>query len=111
MSIIKKTSCISLCIFGIFGIAQTSFATEAEQLTQAMRQLDSVKAALLRAKTAANLESTQIQKRAVFLYPQALDDVATMKKAISDYLNPNRIQPRNPQQYKTLSVDLTYIKK
>lgn len=105
MSIIKKT----LLIVCVWGAMQTSFATETEQLTQAMRQLDAVKAALLRAKTEASLENRQVQKRAVFLYTQALNDVATMKQAIGDYLNPNRIQPRNPKQLKTLSVDLTHI--
>lgn len=65
-----------------------------DELATAMRQLDQVRAALDRART-ASLQATPHDGRYFFDYPRAQADIQTMQAGIDRYLTPSRAQPRN----------------
>lgn len=67
---------------------------ESTQLSLVLKQLDSVKNSLERARSSA---STDPQSRYFFDYLQAQQDIATVEQGISHYLSPTRAQPRAVQ--------------
>ncbi|EFG8208473.1 hypothetical protein BMA70_002957 [Escherichia coli] len=69
-------------------------AAEKDELATVMRQLDQVRAALDRART-ASLQATPHDGRYFFDYPRAQADIQTMQEGIDRYLTPSRAQPRN----------------
>ena len=71
-----------------------SARSEKDELATVMRQLDQVRAALDRART-ASLQATPHDGRYFFDYPRAQADIQTMQEGIDRYLTPSRAQPRN----------------
>ena len=69
-------------------------AAEKDELATVMRQLDQVRAALDRART-ASLQATPHDGRYVFGYPRAQADIQTMQEGSDRYLTPSRAQLRN----------------
>ncbi|HBQ8098985.1 TPA: raqprd family integrative conjugative element protein [Klebsiella pneumoniae] len=67
---------------------------ESTQLTLALKQLDSVKTSLERARTSA---SANVQSRYFFDYLQAQQDISAVEQGIRRYLSPARAQPRAVQ--------------
>ncbi|STB73340.1 integrative conjugative element protein, RAQPRD family [Citrobacter koseri] len=71
----------------------TCQASEKDELTLVMRQLDQVQAGLDRARVVANQNQ---DARFYFDYQQATRDISTMRQGISTYLEPSRAQPAAP---------------
>ena len=86
------------------------FANESQELDQAIRQLNAVKTALIRASQEAKIENQNIHRRAYFDYRTALKDVDTIKRGIQHYLNPKRQSPRNPRELRTLTDDYSKLR-
>jgi len=72
--------------------AMACHASEKDELSLVMRQLDQVQAGLDRARVVANQNQNQ-DARFYFDYQRATRDIATMKQRISTYLEPSRAQP------------------
>lgn len=84
-----------LFLFLVLLIGQQAWASpESTQLALALKQLDSVKTSLERARTRA---STDPQSRYFFDYLQAQQDLTTVEQGIRRYLTPARAQPRAVQ--------------
>ncbi|MCX8979475.1 RAQPRD family integrative conjugative element protein [Citrobacter portucalensis] len=71
---------------------------ESTQLSLVLKQLDSVKNSLERARSSA---STDSQSRYIFDYLQAQQDISTVEQGIRRYLTPARAQPRTVQPLST----------
>ncbi|EOC3628567.1 integrative conjugative element protein, RAQPRD family [Enterobacter hormaechei subsp. steigerwaltii] len=71
---------------------------ESTQLALALKELDSVKTSLERARTSA---STTPQSRYFFDYLQAQQDISAVEQGIHRYLSPARAQPRAIQPLST----------
>ncbi|EBS0850516.1 raqprd family integrative conjugative element protein [Salmonella enterica subsp. enterica serovar Carno] len=70
---------------------QVHASPESAQLALALKQLDSVKTSLERARTSA---SADVQSRYFFDYLQAQQDISAVEQGIRRYLSPARAQPR-----------------
>ncbi|PJG82776.1 RAQPRD family integrative conjugative element protein [Caviibacterium pharyngocola] len=86
----------------VFTFSVSVSATEQEQLTQAMKQLDAAKLSLKRALKEA---STSPKTREYFDYAAAERDINTIKAGINQYINPSRAIPRDPKAMRTLTED------
>lgn len=64
---------------------------ESTQLAMALKQLDGVQRSLERAQQGA---SNDPRSRYYFDYPQAQQDISTIRQGIHRYLSPARAQPR-----------------
>ncbi|ERF77319.1 integrative conjugative element protein, RAQPRD family [Gallibacterium anatis] len=82
-----------------------AIASEQAELAQAIKQLQSAKQALQRAKA---LAGTKPQQRIYFYYDQANQDINLVEQGIFNYLNHSRAQPRKPSELQELSGD--YLK-
>lgn len=70
----------------------SAFASpESTQLAMALKQLDGVQRSLERAQQGA---SNDPRSRYYFDYPQAQQDISTIRQGIHRYLSPARAQPR-----------------
>lgn len=67
---------------------------ESAQLALALKQLDSVKVSLERAKASTK---TNPQSRYFFDYPAAQQDISEIERGINRYLSPSRAQPRKQE--------------
>ncbi|AIJ31189.1 MULTISPECIES: integrative conjugative element protein, RAQPRD family [Pasteurellaceae] len=86
----------------------TAYAsTEKEQLAQAIKQLE---AAELSLKRAEQLSKTSPKTREFFNYTAIHRDISTIKSGISQYINPARAIPRDPQALRTLTEDYTKLR-
>ena len=92
--------CVLLC-----ASSTVAMASEHAELAQAIKQLQSAKQALQRAKA---LAGTEPQQRIYFHYDQANKDISLVENGIFNYLNYSRAQPRKPSQLQELSGD--YLK-
>lgn len=71
--------------------ALASASPESAQLAQTLKQLDGIQVTLERARQSA---STDPRSRYYFDYPQAQQDIQTIRQGINRYLSPARAQPR-----------------
>lgn len=78
--------------------SQVFASPESTQLALALKQLDSVKTSLERARSSS---STDPQSRYFFDYLQAQQDITTVEQGIHRYLSPARAQPRAIQPLST----------
>ncbi|MBF0035503.1 raqprd family integrative conjugative element protein [Citrobacter freundii] len=74
--------------------AQADATPESTQLALALKQLDSVKVSLDRAKASTK---TNPQSRYYFDYPAAQQDISEIERGINRYLSPSRAQPRRQE--------------
>lgn len=72
--------------------AQAAPTSEQANLALLTRQLNQMESTLQRAEAEASLAP---DARFRFDYPQAFDDLRTIRYGIHDYLAPSRTQPRN----------------
>ncbi|WP_079968838.1 RAQPRD family integrative conjugative element protein [Salmonella enterica] len=85
----------SIFLLLVLPIGPQAFASsESTQLALALKQLDSVKTSLERARSSA---CTDPQSRYFFDYLQAQQDLSTVEQGIHRYLSPARAQPRAVQ--------------
>lgn len=89
------------------GLSTSVLASEKEELAQTIRQLDAAKRSLARAKSQAQ---TSPRSREYFDYAAAERDIATVQAGISQYINPSRAIPRNPNAMRTLKEDYTKLR-
>ncbi|EKC7222358.1 integrative conjugative element protein, RAQPRD family [Salmonella enterica] len=75
--------------------APAALASEKDELALVMRQLDQLQASLDRAQTLSAQASGD--GRFYFDYTRATGDIRAMKQGISQYLDPSRAQPRQPE--------------
>lgn len=87
---------LSACLF-----SANVLADEQAELEQAIRQLESAKQALVRAK--AQAKDSRVKTRFYFDYAKAKKEIDTVQLGIYYYLNNDRAQPRNPRDIRTLS--------
>ncbi|KIS44111.1 RAQPRD family integrative conjugative element protein [Kosakonia radicincitans] len=81
-----------LLILLILPIGISAYASpESAQLAQTLKQLNGIQATLERARQSA---STDPRSRYYFDYPQAQQDIQTIRQGINRYLSPARAQPR-----------------
>lgn len=103
----KRILTTILISFSMYAVA----SSENQELAAALRQLNAVEAALIRAEKQANADKRAYEKRSWFGYKLALQDVRIMKSGISNYLNPPRVQPRNPLTLRTLTGEYEHLRK
>lgn len=101
---LKRTSLFFLSFFFATSIA---FATEQAELDQAIRQLESAKKALDRAKKANQI---RVQERIYFDYAKANQEIDLVIRGIKQYTNGNRSQPRDPRQVRTLTGEYDKVR-
>ncbi|ELW2862258.1 raqprd family integrative conjugative element protein [Salmonella enterica] len=87
-----------ILLLALFTVPQAWASPESTQLALALKQLDSVKTSLERARTSA---STDPQSRYFFDYLQAQQDISAVEQGIRRYLAPARAQPRAVQPLST----------
>lgn len=92
---------------GLLFSSVNSFATEKEQLAQAIKQLDAAKLSLDRAIAQSK---TSEKSREYFDYQAAKQDITTVQEGIKQYLNPSRAIPRNPKAIRNLKEDYTKLR-
>ncbi|MFU1853160.1 RAQPRD family integrative conjugative element protein [Citrobacter portucalensis] len=78
-------------LLALLTVSQAYASPESTQLALALKQLDSVKTSLERARSSA---STDSQSRYFFDYLQAQQDISAVEQGIHRYLAPARAQPR-----------------
>ncbi|OOF39167.1 hypothetical protein BKK47_07290 [Rodentibacter mrazii] len=87
---------------GLLFCAASVYATEQEQLAQAIKQLDAAKLSLQRAAASAKVSA---KSREYFDYVAARQDISTVQEGIKQYINPSRAIPRNPKAVRSLKED------
>lgn len=98
----------SIFLFSITLSPSLSYGSEQAELDQAIRQLESAKKALERAKVSAN--ATKVKQRIYFDYIKAYQDIDLIKTGIDRYINSNRAQPRDPRQIRALLGEYDKVK-
>lgn len=83
-------------------------ATEQSELDQAIRQLQSAKAALARANKSVN--NIRLQERVYFDYAKANSEIDLIISGIKQYTNGNRSQPRDPRKVRTLTGEYDKVR-
>lgn len=97
-----------LIFLSIFLLPHLALATEQSELDQAIKQLQSAKAALNRANHAAN--GVRQQERVYFDYFKARQEIDLVIQGIRLYVNGSRAQPRDPSQIRVLTGDYDKVK-
>ncbi|QJT79302.1 RAQPRD family integrative conjugative element protein [Kosakonia sp. MUSA4] len=81
----------AILLFISLSPALASASPESAQLAQTLKQLDGIQVTLERARQSASADA---RSRYYFDYPQAQQDIQTIRQGINHYLSPARAQPR-----------------
>ena len=100
-------SLFHVLITRVLFVSSGAYATEKEQLAQAIKQLEAAKLSLDRAIAQSK---TSEKSREYFDYAAAKRDIATVQEGIKQYINPSRAIPRNPKAIRSLKEDYTKLR-